>query len=155
GSGGQGRLVERRKGFSNRFAVGALDDFASNGTREGRHAVLQLGQLDRDVRRQQIAPRGDRLAEFHENRSQLLQCEPQPLAAVGLAAALEPNPGREKEEKAQWTVQVGGPDEIVQPVFQQNTLDLEQPCENPNLHWRVSRSMRAARRSTSSRNEST
>src|SRR5262249_32708577 len=123
GSGRQGHFVERRECFGDRAAVRTLNDVASNRARKGWHAVLQLRQLVRNIRRQQITPRGDCLSELHEDRSKLLQCESEPLAALGPAAALEPNSGREEEKKAQRAIQMRRPDEVVQAVFQQNTLD--------------------------------
>src|SRR5579862_797539 len=108
-----------------------------------------------DIRGQKVAARGHRLTEFHEDRAQLLQREPQPLTAVGETLALEPHLRRQKEEKPQRPVQMGGPDKVIQAVFQQHTLNLNQPCKNTELHGRVRSAMRAARRSTSSRNVST
>src|SRR6202011_6026063 len=89
------------------------------------------------------------------DRAQLLQREPQPFAPVGEPAALEPDTGRQKEQEPQRPGQVSGTDKVIQAVFQQDTFNLDQPCKNTELHGRVKTSMRAARRSTSSRNVST
>ena len=62
---------------------------------ERRYAVLEFRQLVGDVRRQQIAPGRQGLAEFDEDRPQLLERQAQPLAAGDADAALEPGPGRE------------------------------------------------------------
>ncbi len=44
---------------------------------ERRHLVLQLGQFVRDIDRQQIAPRGQHLAELDEDRPEAFEREPQ------------------------------------------------------------------------------
>jgi hypothetical protein len=55
---------------------------------ERGHLVLQLRKLVGDVHRQQIAPRGQHLAELHEDRPEAFEREPQPHARrrVELAA---------------------------------------------------------------------
>ena len=98
---GQRLLLELRKHFGDGLAVGLFDDLPRDGAVERRHAILQLHQLVRDVVGQQVAPRRDRLAELDEDRTQLLEREPQPFASAGLAAALEPDAGREIEQEAQ------------------------------------------------------
>ena len=64
-----GCLLERREHLLGGAAVGLLDDGARDAAVEGRHAVLELGELLGDVRGQQVAARGQRLAELHENRA--------------------------------------------------------------------------------------
>src|SRR5260221_24643 len=63
------------------LAEGALDGVHRNLRIEGRHAVLQPGQLLGHVGRHQVAARGQHLAELHEDGPQLLQGLAQALAA--------------------------------------------------------------------------
>jgi len=62
-------------------AVGARQCGAHQLRREWRHLVLKLGKLIGDVRRQQVAPRGEHLAELDENRAKCFQRQPQPHGA--------------------------------------------------------------------------
>ena len=64
-----------------RAAVGALGDRARLGAGKRRHVVLQLRELVGDVGGQQVAARGQRLAELDEDRPQFLEREAQALAA--------------------------------------------------------------------------
>ena len=75
------RPIERTKHAFHRLAVDALQgrDHLLAGKR--RNAVLQAGKLVGDVGWQDIATRGEHLSELDEDRSQLLQCEPQALRA--------------------------------------------------------------------------
>ncbi len=79
--GGQRHFLESAQVRVERRAVGALDAGARHRARERRHVVLQLGQLVGDVVGQQVASRGQGLAELDEDRSELLEREPQPLGA--------------------------------------------------------------------------
>ena len=101
GGGGERGLIEGVEHLREGPSVGALDRLAGDGARKRRHAILQLGELVGDIRRQQVAARGDRLAELHENGSELLEREPQARGAAHPPAALEPHPGGEEEHKAQ------------------------------------------------------
>ncbi len=62
----------------NGTAEGALDDGARLDRRKGRHLVLQLGQFFGDILGQQVATRGQHLAELYENRPQRLEGLAQP-----------------------------------------------------------------------------
>ena len=137
GCGGQRRRFEGAEDLAERLAEGFLDHGDGDCAGEGRHPILQFRQFIGDVDRQQIAPRRQRLAEFHENRAQLLERQAQPLAARAADAALEPGPRREIEEIAQRPVQMGGAHEIIEPVPDQRPLDLQQPGEHPQLHQRA------------------
>jgi hypothetical protein len=48
---------------------------------ERRDPVLEQGQLGGDIRRQQVAPRGQNLSKLHVNRPEILQRETQTGAA--------------------------------------------------------------------------
>ena len=71
------------------LAQAGFDALARQFAREGRDAVLQQRQFFGHVRRQQVAARGQHLAELHEDRAQFLQGQAQALAArqVGVAGA--------------------------------------------------------------------
>jgi hypothetical protein len=58
---------------SSSFAPRAFRWTRRDGAVEGRHAVLELGQVIGDVGGQQIAARRQRLTEFDEDRSQFLE----------------------------------------------------------------------------------
>ena len=65
--------LERGEYLGNRFAKCPLDGGNRRCRIERWHAVLQQGQFIGNVRRHQIAPGGQHLAELHENRPQPLQ----------------------------------------------------------------------------------
>ena len=88
--GGQRLLVERREHLLGGAAVGVLDDGARDAAVEGRHAILQLGQLVGDVGGQQVAARGQGLAELHEDRAEFLQRLAQPHGARLLRGGAPP-----------------------------------------------------------------
>ena len=116
------------------LAVGALDDGPGFQPRERRHAVLQLLELVGDVGRQQVAARGQRLAELHQDRPQFLECETDALAARTALAALEPRGRREVEREAQRTEQVRRENDLVEPVTDEHALDLEQAGGDAEAH---------------------
>ncbi len=162
--GGQRLFLEHREHLLGGAAVGLLDDGARDTAVEGWHAVLELGELVGDVRGQQVAARGQRLAELDEDGAQLLQCLAQPFGARRLATAHRPGPRRQQEQESQRPIQVGGAHEFVQPVPHQHALDLDQPGDDPQLHRWFSgassaacsmRRVRASSRSRSSRSRST
>ncbi len=93
-SGRQRRRVELRKHFGDRLPVRALDDGASDLSGERRNTVLKPRQFVGDIDRQQVPPGGDGLAEFHENRPQFLERQPQTLAASRRSPAFEPDTRR-------------------------------------------------------------
>ena len=134
GGRGERRLLEAREHQRQRAAVGALDLLPRERAGKGRHAVLQLRELVGDVGRQQVAARGDRLAELHEDRAELFEREAQPLAAAHRPAALEPHPWGEKEQEAQRPVEVRGAHVVVQAVLEQHALDLDEPHYDAQLH---------------------
>ena len=130
---------------------------------ERRHAILQLGELVGDVRGQQVAARGQRLAELHEDRAELLERERAGVRARGASPRRTAQVhGRQQEQEAQRPIQVRGAHEFVQAVAHQHALDLDEAGEDAQLHRGVSvfascssRRARASRRSRSSRSRST
>ena len=127
GDGGRGerRLVELLQQRLHRLAEGLLDDGAGAFAGKGRNPVLQLGQLLGQVVRQQIATGGEDLAEFDEDRSQVLQGTPD-AHGIGCAVLTEPVPGREVDQEADRAEQVGGENHLVQTVFEQHQVDMDQ-----------------------------
>ena len=81
------------RGRSQRLAVEASEHFTDLGAKlgldqrprvfrvEGRHLILQLGQFIGDIPWQQVAPGGEQLAEFYEDRPELFQGQAQACAA--------------------------------------------------------------------------
>ncbi len=137
--GGKRRLIELGEHLGHRPAVGALDVLAGYRAGEWGHPVLEFRQLIRDIFRQQVAARGHGLSKLHEDRAELLQGQPQALAATGVTAALEPDAGREKKQEAQRPVEVSGADEVVEAMFEKYALDLQEPREHAQLHVRATR----------------
>ena len=68
-----------------------LDHLAHLLERERRDVVLELPQLDDDVRRDDVRPRREELPELHEGRAELVEHLAEPPPAVG-AASPSPSP---------------------------------------------------------------
>jgi hypothetical protein len=75
---------------ADRLGRGALDLATRQLRRKRRHPVLQLRELVGDVERQQVAPRGEHLAELDEDRAERLERLAQRCPRV--AAASRPLP---------------------------------------------------------------
>ena len=118
------RPIERTKHAFHRLAVDALQgrDHLLAGKR--RNAVLQACKLVGDVGGQNIATRGEHLSELDEDRSQLLQCEPQPSRAWRGQVAPEGDRPRSRPQpvKPLMTEQ-----ELVEPVLERDEQNLHQP----------------------------
>jgi hypothetical protein len=160
---GERLLVEADEHLLDRTAVGRFDEGARHLAIERRDAVLQPRQFVGYVEWQQIAARGQRLAELHEDGAELLERQPQPFAAWRVLDALEPGPRAEQEQEAQWPVQVSGAHEFVEPVAHEDALDFDEPGKDAEFHVLLvssasgvsRRRARASRRSRSSRSFST
>ncbi len=74
---GYRRFLETFECFEQGLAVCGLQQGDGLNGWERRHLILQLGQLVGKIRRHQIAPGGEHLSEFDENRTQTLQSLPQ------------------------------------------------------------------------------
>jgi hypothetical protein len=85
-TGSASKLANRPPRLAGRVA---LDDGARLCTGERRHLVLQLGQFVGDVRRHQVAPGGQHLAELDEDRPQVLQRQSQPLTTRSVVGAAQ------------------------------------------------------------------
>jgi hypothetical protein len=135
--GDRGRRERRRSKLANTSASGPerrLDGRGRDRAVERRDPVLQLRQLIGDVDGQQVAARRQGLAEFHEDRPELLEREPQPLAARDAGAALKPGPRRQIEQEPQRPVQMRRAHEIVEAVPNQRALDLQQAADDAQAH---------------------
>ena len=86
---------------------------------ERRHLVLELRELGRDVGRQQIGAHGQRLAELHEDRAELLERLAQ-AHAERLAPAAEREQPADPRERPE---QMRAPDDLVEPVLHEHALD--------------------------------
>ena len=87
--------------------------------RKWRHAILQTGQLVGNVLRHQVRARGEQLAEFYEQRPQLLACGPQSCAARGFVMPPE-------EHRAQQQTRESRRQELVQAMANDDAEDAEK-----------------------------
>ena len=83
---GDRRLVELEEEPLDRLPELLLDHLPHLRERDRRHVVLELSQLDDDVRRHDVGPRRQKLAELHERRPELVEHLPQTLAPLGRRA---------------------------------------------------------------------
>ena len=134
---GERLLFEAREHLGERPPISELGDAPRVCAGERRHAVLKFLQLIGDVARQQVATRREHLAELHEDRTELFQCQPDALAARGVAGAPEPGGGREIKREAQRAEQVRGANDAVQPVPHEHPLDLQQARQDARPHARL------------------
>ncbi len=126
---GNGRSGERfhvktREHLTDRFAVGRIKHGDGLGRRKRRHAVLQAGQFIGDVRRQQVAARGDGLAELDEDRAEFLEREAYPHAERRRFVALA---GQQVEKKPERPEEVRRRDEVIETVPDKHALDDKEP----------------------------
>ena len=83
---GERLLLELEEEPLDRLAELLADRALDVGERERPHVVLQRAQLGDDVRRDDVRPRREELAELHERRAELVQHLAQ-LAAAGAACS--------------------------------------------------------------------
>ena len=120
------RLVERPEDFIHRLAVQPGERGLDLGERKRRHAVLELRELVGDVRRQEIAPGGEHLAELDEDRTELLECQAQTLRTRRRSVAPERQRTRRGTNRAEPLV-TG--QKLVEPVLERYNYDLGEPRE--------------------------
>jgi hypothetical protein len=89
-----------------------LDDALDVLDRERRHVVLELLQLDDDVRRDDVGPGREQLTELHERRAELVEHLPQASAPVAVRLPV----GRAPPV-----------DEVAEPVSRRDPADLGDP----------------------------
>ena len=83
---------------------------------------------------QQVAARGERLAELHEDRPELLERQAQPRAARQAAIAARTTSTARGRARAGTDGKEGGRDEVIEAVTDQDVLDLQEPQDDPRLH---------------------
>ena len=88
GRGGDRLLDELDEEPLDRLAQLLRDHLLDLGERERADVVLELSQLDDDVRRHDVRPRGQELAELHERRPELVERLPQAPTALGRRVAV-------------------------------------------------------------------
>ena len=115
-------LVEACEYVLQGLAIGITDDRCGLLRGKRRHRVLELGEFHGDIGRQQVSSRRDCLAELDEYRAKFLEREPNALTnrPRSVATARE-----EHEQETQGPQEVGGPDELVKTVLDQDALDGE------------------------------
>ena len=128
---GNGDRVELREHFPFRPAVGARERRVCKFRRERRHLVLQPRKFVGNVGRQEVAARGQQLAEFDEYRAQRFECQPQPHRA----RRFQPAPEQQKcEQPAQRAHALMAEDEFVEPEAQADGDDFR---ETEQTHPRI------------------
>jgi hypothetical protein len=119
---GQRRGVEMLESIADVLAERLFDDGARGLAVERLHPVLQHRQFLRDIRWHQVAPRGENLPEFHEDRPELLQRQSQ-----ARAARLRGHFGRgaRHERAGEFQPALGrrAVEQGIQPVTQQDAAD--------------------------------
>jgi hypothetical protein len=107
----------------NGLFVGALDNCLGLFRRERRDGILKLREFVGNVGRQQVAPCRDRLPELDENRSKLLEGEPDSLSE---RCGRVPPSRCKAEQESQRTQQVRFLDDVVEPVLHEHALNCDQ-----------------------------
>ncbi|MBI5105850.1 MAG: response regulator, partial [Solirubrobacterales bacterium] len=133
---GRQRLgVEGGEDLGGRATELASDDGLDVLPRYGGRRVLQPRQLRLVLRRQQVGPCGEDLAELDERRTQLLEREPHVLGLpVRLVAARVPEQAAVERHEA---VQARHPDKPPEPVPGEGLGDLAVAVEVPAAHVRT------------------
>jgi hypothetical protein len=119
-------LVELQEQALEREAELFLDHLLDVGEREGADVVLQAAELGDDVRRQDVRPRRQELAELHERRAELVEHLPQVLSA------LRRLPVDDVDARAAPREEVGQPmrvEPVAEAVPDGDLRDLRQPSE--------------------------
>ena len=83
---GDRHRVDAPEDSRQRAAVRAIERLGDSRPLERRHAVLELGELERDILGNEVGPHRQQLPELHEDRPQRLERQAQALAAGAGAA---------------------------------------------------------------------
>ena len=119
------RRVEGAERALERQAELGLDDLLDLLERERPHVVLQRAKLGDDVRRHDVGPRRENLAELHERRPELVEH----LAQVHAALVGGDRHGRSALPERQQVGQLVLLDEVAEPVADCDLRDLRQAPE--------------------------
>ena len=89
---------------------------------EGKRAdlVLELSQLDDDVRRDDVGPRGEQLPELHERRAELVEHLAQVLASLRRRRSVRRDLGRAGKQVGQLVAR----EEVAEAVLDRHLSDL-------------------------------
>ena len=115
--------LETAENLRQRLAVEGFQAGDRLFRREGRHAVLQLGQFVGQIGRQQIASRRQHLAELDEDGAERLQRLAQTHRTRRVEAAAEPG---DTQQAGEAQLAAGVDQHLVQPETQADGDDLEQ-----------------------------
>ena len=124
---GNRRLAELEERLLDRQAELVLDHLAHLRERKRRHVVLEAAELGDDVRRHDVGPRREQLAELDERRAELVEH----LAQVP-ARAPSRRPARVRLDARRPRQQVGQLvplEEVAEPVPDRDLRDLGEPAD--------------------------
>ena len=124
-----GRFIELNEDVAEWSSEGSLDGRDGHLRREGRHPILQPRELVGDVRRQQIPPGRQHLAELDEDRPKPFQRLAQSLAARRIEISADRhNPGHH----AKPGLLEAREDEFVEAVAERDPDDEDAAIETPH-----------------------
>ena len=147
GGGRQRRLVEVVEQGLYGAAQACLDLATGGLTAEGGHPVLQQSQLFGDIRRQQIAPGREHLAELDEDGAERREGEPDTgTTAQLLVFVLEPEQAAAGQPAGPGLITGGH--QLVDALLQQDADDAIEALELLRCHQATRCSKRASRSST-------
>ena len=129
--GGRERLaVELEEESLDREAEVFEDDALDLLVRERAHVVLEAAELADDVRRQDVGPHREQLAELDEGRAELVEELAKVLAAFRRGALEELGPVPAARDQVGQLVAL---EEVAEAVPDGDLGDLRQPAEVPSL----------------------
>ena len=128
-----GSRVELEEETLDRLAELLLDDAFDVLVREWAHVVLEASELRDDVRRQDVWPHREQLAELDEGRAQLVEELAEALAALR-GCSLEDLPVSAPREEVGQLVAL---EEVAEAVPDGDLGDLRQPAEVACLRRRL------------------
>ena len=131
-----GLPLEMHEQTLQRLAEGALNGGNRHIGGKRRHAVLQFGQFDGHVRRQQIASRGKHLAKLDKQRAQFFKrhAQPHPPGRAQVTPQRDQPPSR-----TQAGMRRRRQDQFVEPIAEKNPEDINaaQPFHAASLRFAV------------------
>jgi hypothetical protein len=124
---GERRALERGEHLLDGLAEGRRKRRRGLLAGEGRHLILKLRELRRDIGRQEVGADGQGLAELHEDRAELFERFAQP-NPERLTSAAEREQSPEPRERPE---QMRAPDDLVEPMLHQHALDRQHATQLP------------------------